>query len=141
MSTSNNEYLLSKNIKPSYSRLRILDYLISKKNHPTVELIYKELVKEIPTLSKTTVYNTLNLFVEKGIAKVISIEENTARYDANTMDHGHFKCNICKEIFDFSIDIDNKNIIGLDDFKIDERDFYFKGICKKCKNKDDKKGE
>ena len=32
-------------------------------NHPTVETIYKELIDEIPTLSKTTVYNTLKQFV------------------------------------------------------------------------------
>ena len=40
-----------------------MNYLITKRNHPTAEMIYLELVNEIAGLSKTTVYNTLNLFV------------------------------------------------------------------------------
>ena len=51
-------YLKSHEIKPSFQRMRIFEYLITHRNHPTVEMIYKSLVKEIPTLSKTTVYNT-----------------------------------------------------------------------------------
>jgi Fe2+ or Zn2+ uptake regulation protein len=71
-------------IHPSYHRLKILEYLMSHKTHPTVERIHKELSKEIPTLSKTTVYNTLNLFVSKGIVQELTIEEKEVRYDADT---------------------------------------------------------
>ena len=51
------QYLNDHSIKPSYQRVRILKYLVEKRNHPTVEMIHKELVSDIPTLSKTTVYN------------------------------------------------------------------------------------
>ena len=57
-------YLKSKSIRPSLQRIRILEYLIKNRNHPTVEMIYNELLCEMPTLSKTTIYNTLKLFVE-----------------------------------------------------------------------------
>ena len=82
-------YLRENNIKPSFQRIKIFDYLVTKKNHPTVEMIHKELVKEIPTLSKTTVYNTLNAFIEKKVVHIIVIEENETRYDAILGDHGH----------------------------------------------------
>ena len=49
------EYLKSHDIKPSYQRIKIFEYLVEHKNHPTVDMIYKALVDEIPTLSKTTV--------------------------------------------------------------------------------------
>src|SRR5690625_3948835 len=101
-------YLLEKDIKPSYQRIKILEYLRTKKNHPTVDMIYKELVKEIPTLSKTTVYNTLNSFVKKDIARVITIEEGETRFDANTKNHGHFKCTNCNSIYDFKV---NENVV------------------------------
>ena len=64
-----NDYLISlmetHSIKPSFQRILILKYLIEMKNHPSVEIIFKHLMNDIPTLSKTTVYNTLNLFSKK----------------------------------------------------------------------------
>ena len=54
-----------------------------------MDMIYQELVRNIPTLSKTTVYNTLNLFLKR-IAVMITIDENETRYDADTSLHGHF---------------------------------------------------
>ncbi|MBE9492712.1 MAG: transcriptional repressor, partial [Bacteroidetes bacterium] len=52
------QYLKSHGIKPSYQRVRVFEYLIKNKSHPTVDTVYKALADEIPTLSKTTVYNT-----------------------------------------------------------------------------------
>ncbi|MCK8059254.1 MULTISPECIES: Fur family transcriptional regulator [unclassified Fusibacter] len=126
------DYLKSHNIKPSFQRMKIFEYLYQNRTHPTVDEIYKELVSEIPTLSKTTVYNTLNLFVEKDIAQLITIEETEARYDANTKVHGHFKCEKCKEVYDFETDIINIESGSLDAFQINQKHIYFKGICNKC---------
>lgn len=69
------EYLLSYHIKPSVQRIAIMDYLLNHKTHPCIDEIYTALCKEIPTLSKTTVYNTLKLFVEHGAAKMLTIDE------------------------------------------------------------------
>ncbi len=129
------EYLKEHDIKPSLQRIKIFEYLIHNENHPTVDTIYKELVKEIPTLSKTTVYNTLSLFMEKGIVRVITIEENETRYDADTDFHGHFKCEDCGKILDFDINIPQLNEDVLKDFNITEKHVYFKGKCKSCLNK------
>lgn len=127
------EYLIKNDIKPSYQRLRVFEYLTSKQNHPTVDKIYKELIKEIPTLSKTTVYNTLKLFMEKGIVSVVNIEDNEVRYDADTSLHGHFKCEKCEHIYDFKIDPSNIDYGEIKNFKINETHLYIKGICDKCK--------
>jgi Fur family peroxide stress response transcriptional regulator len=119
-------------IKPSFQRLKILEYLLNNTNHPTVDDIYKGVVKEIPTLSKTTIYSTLTLFVESNILRGLYIEEKEIRYDAILSNHGHFKCKKCEEIYDFSIDIDAFQIDELKTFKIKEKGVYFKGICPKC---------
>jgi len=128
-------YLKSHEIKPSFQRMKIFEYLITHRNHPTVEMIYKALVKEIPTLSKTTVYNTLNLFVDKKIAIVIVIEENETRYDADMEIHGHFKCEECSSVYDIDIEVEKIDIKSLDNFQINEHHLYFKGICNKCLEK------
>ncbi|WP_026893644.1 Fur family transcriptional regulator [Clostridiisalibacter paucivorans] len=126
------KYLIEHGIKPSYQRLKIFEYLLEHETHPTVDEIYKYLSNEIPTLSKTTVYNTLNLFIEKGIVTVITIEEKETRYDANTSMHGHFKCRQCGNVYDFHTDLSYMDSDSLDGFKVEEKHIYFKGICKKC---------
>lgn len=128
------EYLKSHEIKPSYQRMKIFQYLVENRNHPTVDMIYKALCTEIPTLSKTTVYNTLNLFIEKKIVNVIVIEENETRYDSVMAVHGHFKCEKCGKIYDIDI---NQNILKddmLKKYEIKEQHYYFKGICQDCSN-------
>jgi Fe2+/Zn2+ uptake regulation proteins len=86
-------------------------------------------------LSKTTVYNTLNLFIEKQIAVVIVIEENETRYDVDINFHGHFKCETCGCVIDVDIDPENINFESLNEFQINEHHLYFKGICKNCLEK------
>jgi Fe2+ or Zn2+ uptake regulation protein len=125
-------YLKSHEIRPSYQRMKIFEYLIVNKNHPTIDMMYRSLAPEIPTLSKTTVYNTLNLFVEKKIAVVILVEENETRYDADTSIHGHFKCETCSEVIDLNLNIEKLEIPALNGFQVNEHHLYFKGICKEC---------
>nr|WP_307775697.1 Fur family transcriptional regulator [uncultured Cetobacterium sp.] len=126
------EHLKMHDIKPSYQRMKIFQYLLENKTHPTVDEIYKALSPEIPTLSKTTVYNTLNLFMEKGIAKVIIIEENETRYDADTETHGHFKCENCGKVYDIPVKLEEMQLHDMEGFQIKEYHIYFKGICPNC---------
>lgn len=66
--------LEEKGIKPTFQRLKILEYLSNNlNNHPTVEMVYEKLLNDIPTLSLTTVYNTLNNFLEKRL--VFGVEQ------------------------------------------------------------------
>ena len=65
--------LESKDIRPSFQRMKIYKLLMETKEHPSVETIYNELKEEIPSLSKMTIYNTLKLFVEKDLARLITI--------------------------------------------------------------------
>ncbi len=126
--------LAGKGIKPTHQRIKILEYLLINKCHPTVEMIYSDLHNEIPVLSKTTVYNTLNLFIEAQLVRLISIDGSEAKYDIDMKNHGHFKCESCNEIFDFPIDLDNFIDNQLNNFKINEKNVYFKGICPRCIN-------
>ena len=61
------EMLTKHQIKPSGLRIKILDYILSHRTHPTIDEIYEELLKENPTLSKTTVYNTTKVLLEHGL--------------------------------------------------------------------------
>lgn len=124
--------LINRNIRPSHQRIKVLEYLNKNQCHPTVDQIFKDLHSEIPTLSKSTIYNTLNLFLEAGLIKVITIEYNETRYDTITENHGHFKCEECGAIFNFNIDIDSLATEELTGFKVLDKNVYFKGVCPRC---------
>ena len=129
---SNKFYLKSKNIKPTFIRVKILEYLKENKTHPTAESIYEKLEKEIPTISKTSVYNTLNLFSELGLICPISITGKEARYDINVSPHPHFVCEKCGRIFDLDIECKYQKKGTVNGHKITEWHGYFKGVCKEC---------
>lgn len=131
------EYLLSFNIKPSVQRIAIMDYLLKHKTHPCIDEIYLALCKDIPTLSKTTVYNTLKLFIEHGAARMLTIDERNACFDGDLSTHAHFQCKVCGKIYDIPIQEEEKKAGTLADngFTIDEIHYYYKGICPECQTK------
>lgn len=132
------DYLISKGIHFSQQRIVIMDYLMSHRTHPTAEEIYQALSPEMPTLSLTTVYNTLRLFAEQNAIQIISIEEKNARFDACMETHAHFQCTECGAIYD--IELPTAAISGtfpcnpnLKDYIVNNTQIYHKGICPKCK--------
>lgn len=128
MNTAN--LLTEHDIKPSVIRIMIYDFLKNTLTHPTVDEIYHHILPEAPTLSRTTVYNSVKLFSEKGLLKVLPIEGTQIRYDADTRFHGHFFCEMCKKVYDFEPSKAQEN--GLDGFEIGSREIFYSGNCKNC---------
>ena len=128
-------FLREKGIKPSYQRKRIYEYMVENRIHPTVNDIYAALIHDIPTLSKATVYNTMNLFNGNGLINVIPIEGgHEARFDIRPMTpHAHFKCDACQMVFDVDVKISepilNDKLAGS---KILSQNINFTGICSLC---------
>jgi Fe2+ or Zn2+ uptake regulation protein len=131
-------FLTDVGINPSYQRLKIWEYLVNNLCHPTVDMIHSELIHEIPTLSKTTIYNTLNLFQKRGIILGLTIDENEVRYESNMVPHAHFKCEKCGNIFDLHICCPILSRGYVYNNKVHEGHLYLKGICKSCMNHDTK---
>lgn len=126
------EQLKRKGIRPSYQRIKVLEYMNQNGGHPTVEDIFSALARVIPSLSKVTIYNTLHTFVESGLVRVVEIDDAQMRYDVTVEDHGHFLCTGCCTITNFPVSIDLESIIGLDRFKVTQKNVYFKGLCPNC---------
>jgi Fur family peroxide stress response transcriptional regulator len=124
--------LAESGIKPSIQRVKILEYLIKERNHPTAEELFHDLEKDVNSLSKATVYNTLALFAKKGLVRVLTFENNENRYDVDTLDHGHFFCESCGAVADFKIDISDFKADALEKCKITQKDVYFRGVCAAC---------
>ena len=125
----------SKGIKPSLQRLLVLNYMNSCHAHPTVEQIYMDLAVQGQALSKATVYNTLTLFVQKGLLRIVYLDNNEARYDILTNNHGHFVCDQCGAIYDEPVDFEQLNLRFPEAESIRQRDIFYRGVCKRCKDK------
>ena len=95
------KYLEEKGIKPSVQRIAIMEYLLSHRTHPTVDMIFNDLSPSYPTLSKTTVYNTLKLFIDCGLVNELFLERGESRFDGDISVHSHFICRDCGKVFDF----------------------------------------
>jgi Fur family peroxide stress response transcriptional regulator len=122
--------LQDKGIRPSVIRMQVLEYLLEHRTHPTVEEVYEALSKTMPTLSKTSVYNTLHLLSENGIILEITIDPSKVRYDADVSLHGHFKCEKCSGVWDFQVLQVQSSLPK--EFEIKAKDIYFTGICENC---------
>ena len=136
------DYLLSFNVKPSVQRLAIMDYLLTHRTHPSIEEIYLALCDDIPTLSKTTVYNTLKLFVEHGAAQMLTIDERNVCYDGDISFHSHFLCKQCNKIYDIPATSADEKIREMSDdgFEVSEIHQYYKGICPTCRQEFEHQG-
>ena len=129
------ERLTAYGIKPSLQRMAIMGYLMSHRIHPTIEDVYNGLCKDIPTLSRTTVYNTLRMFAEQGAATMITIDDHRICYDGETQPHAHFFCRQCGKVYDLY----TEHVPLLppqsetEGHLISEVQLYYKGVCAKCR--------
>lgn len=124
--------LQEKGVSPSIQRIKIMQFILDNEHHSSVDSIYQELIHEIPTLSKTTVYNTLALFVEKRIINSITIDNTEILYEQTQKPHAHFQCAVCKNILDIELNSKLYGISEIDNHKVEKVNIHLRGVCKEC---------
>lgn len=128
------ERLVACGIKPSPQRLEIMKYLMAHHTHPTVDEVYSALSRKMPTLSLTTVYNTLRMFADHKVAQMLTIDDHRVCYDGETHPHVHFFCRRCGKVFDMpgaaAPAVDGGCM--MDGMHVDEVQLYYKGLCADC---------
>ena len=130
--------LVECDIRPSVQRLAIMDYLITHPIHPTIDDVYKGLCDQVPTLSRTTVYNTLRMMSEKHAAQMITIDDHRVCYDGNIKNHVHFYCKKCGKVIDLMHEKAPQlsSDIIVDGNIVQEEQLYYKGICSEWAKKE-----
>ncbi len=116
---------------------KVFEYLSKVNTHPTAEMVFNEVKKEIPSITLATVYRNLNKLAEnKSISK---LEINGEfRFDADCSLHEH--C-VCRECFSITEYVDKKFPKNLLDnfrsgkFKADSVNVIFYGLCNNCLKK------
>jgi Fur family transcriptional regulator, iron response regulator len=77
-------------IQPSAQRVAVANYVLNTCDHPSAEKVAAEVRKSFPMISRATVYNTLNLMVEKGLLREFVLDDGKTVFDANVSSHHHF---------------------------------------------------
>jgi Fe2+ or Zn2+ uptake regulation protein len=123
--------LIARGIKSTYQRMKIME-CIERMGHPDAKELYQSLVRKIPSLSKTTVYNTVETLHEAGLLNVLSIAGEGARYEVAQEPHCHFLCRNCGKIFDMDFSCSHAAALQHDGYIVEELLGCFKGVCKSC---------
>lgn len=124
-------------IKYSKQRETILNNLINRKDHPTADMVFESVRKEIPNISLGTVYRNLSLLSESGQILRIQTGIGPDRFDGFTKPHSHFICKSCGKVFDMDYVPNQSTITKASELVpgiIEEADFQFFGICNDCIN-------
>lgn len=133
------DYLSGHGIRPSVQRIAIMDYLLTHKTHPTVDEIFTALAPTLPTLSKTTLYNTLKLFYEKKVALMLTLDDKNARFDGDTRAHAHFQCEGCSRVFDiFDDELPELKLVArqqIGQLSVNSCELSYRGLCQQCRVK------
>jgi Fur family iron response transcriptional regulator len=77
-------------VAPSAQRLAVAEYVLATDAHPSADQVFAAVTKSFPVLSRATVYNTLNLFVKKGLLRQLVLAEGRVVFDPKVDAHHHF---------------------------------------------------
>lgn len=122
-------------MKYSKQRELIFNTVLWSNDHPTAEMVYNVVRKEIPNISLGTVYRNLNQLVEHNMLKKVFMPGESDRFDKTLEHHNHVYCEQCHQVFDIPV----SNLAKINQaieheigFRILSHDIIFKGVCKDC---------
>jgi Fur family transcriptional regulator, peroxide stress response regulator len=125
-------------LKVTPQRVRIYQELVKATDHPSADVLYQRVRKDLPNISFDTVYRTLLSFTEIGIVTLVEGYGEQKRFEPNGHQHHHFRCMKCHTIYDFENDAyDNivvPEVVQRQGRVINKR-VVLEGVCSKCKGK------
>src|SRR5580698_11617497 len=122
-------------IAVTHQRQVLYEVMKAMHGHPSPEEVYARVKKKVPAISLATVYKNINLFVESGVFRKMSMHHGSVRVEMNDEAHHHLVCSVCKEI----VDIDEKTLGTLPKrkrlaggFLVERYAVDVIGLCAKC---------
>lgn len=92
-------------VNTTYPRLRIAELVLTRHEHLSAEQVFGIVNQSRPRVSRATVYNTLNLFVDKGLLQTVTSRAGVTLYDPNTQPHLHLHDLESDTLHDIPLDV------------------------------------
>jgi len=122
------ETLSSHGVQPSAQRLAVAQYVLGTTDHPSADRVCSEVRSRIPMISRATVYNTLNLFVEKGLLRQMTLAGGKVVFDPHVAPHHHFVDDASGDIHDLPWDaLEVRRVEALKGVKVREYEVVVRG--------------
>ncbi len=121
-------------ICPTQQRVAVYEYLLVHHTHPTADMLYQALLQDNPSFSRTTVYNTAHVLAKAGLIRIITIDAEEQRFDADMEPHGHFRCTGCGSVSDFPLSEQTMASLSPAPFTAETLEVYATGICPHCRS-------
>jgi Fe2+ or Zn2+ uptake regulation protein len=128
------ELLHARGQRVTSQRLVILRELRRRRQHATAEEIHRAVQRELPGTSVPTIYATLDLFMELGLARRIATG-TAALYDARLDPHQHAVCRRCGRVEDVDGRLDADALLGVAraaGFEPQGAELIISGLCAEC---------
>ena len=119
-------------------REAILRFLRGTTLHPTADRIYEEVRKDIPNISKGTVYRNLKVLQEMGQVSELNLNGTVSRFEAKQESHYHFRCEQCGQVLDVDEPVDrelDQKVARRTNLIISYHQLEFRGLCHDCQHK------
>ena len=136
------EYLSQHGLKATRQRDAILDVFLESKEHLTAEQVYHLVRGKFPKIGYATVYRTLKLLADCGLAYARNFGDGATRFEAIQEDgehHDHMICIRCQKIIEFENDKieELQSLVAAEHkFKITWHKMEFYGLCEECQKKE-----
>lgn len=125
------DILTERGIQPSAQRVAVAEYVLHTLDHPSADEVWARVKKRFPMVSRATIYNTLHLFVEKGLLRELVITEGRVVFDPNVDRHHHFIDEVTGAIHDVPWEsLDVRHVETLGDFDVHEYQVVLRGRAK-----------
>ena len=122
------ELLREHAIQPSAQRVAVGDYVLFTEEHPSADEVWSRVRKTFPMVSRATVYNTLNLFVEKRLLRELVLAEGRVVFDPKVDAHHHFIDEVSGRIHDVPWDaLEVKHLDALRGYDVTEYQVVMRG--------------
>ncbi len=126
------ERLRKKDVVLTPQRLAVAEFLEGNTAHPTADDVYRKLRRKYPTISRATVYTSLEVLRQAGEIQELTIRKEEVCFDSDPTPHHHFFCRRCKRVLDVHIGCPVARKGWVDGHKIDGVQVYFYGVCSRC---------
>lgn len=129
------DLLRDNGLKATTQRLAILTVLMEQGEHPTAEEIHERLADEHPTLSLSTVYDTLARLGELGIVDPLHIGDGVTRYEFHNDPHVNVVCSQCRSIVDVdSVELEPflERVQAETGYDVYDQQLELRGRCQDC---------
>jgi Fur family ferric uptake transcriptional regulator len=131
------EFLVQRGLRLTNQRRLIASVFFREDGHHSVEELCSLTRKDDPRVGYATVYRTMKLLKEAGLATGMSLGDGFARYEAPTRKghHDHLICRACGKIVEFEndrIESLQEEVARRHGFKVTDHKMELYGVCGAC---------